>query len=76
MGGVDIRKKRIAPPIITCIGKGVCGRVGRVKTNISIQISRQKKLPKISVSLLQPKSCKNDAHDETFSCKKEGEGSE
>ena len=31
VGGVDIRKKCIAPPTITCIGKGVCGRVGRVR---------------------------------------------
>ena len=31
-------------------------------------------MPKISASVPQPKSCKNDAHYETLSCKKEGGG--
>ena len=33
-------------------------------------------MSKISASLSQPRSCKNDAHDEILSWKKEGKGSE
>ena len=46
-----------------------------LRKNILLQISRLKKIPKISASVSQPKSCKNDAHDEILTCK-EGEGAE
>ena len=42
--------------------------------NILSQICMLKKIAKIIAALLQRKDCKDDAHDDTFTCKRERGG--
>ena len=52
----------------------MCVIVGRVKEKYMDSDMLDKKMPNISVSLSQLKSCKNDAHDKALTYKVEGDG--
>ena len=50
------------------------GKVGRAEEKYIDSDMEVKQIKKNSASLLQPKGCKKEAHDDTLTCKIEGGG--